>query len=172
MSQPILNALRALADKCDGAESEDLAGLLQARMPSYVVSRIKIDENGCWRWQGPKLPYGYGQFWLKKEDGERKKWRIHCFTYTRLIGPIPEGKEIDHLCRVRDCCNPLHLEAVTHHENMLRATNAIKTHCPQGHEYTVENARFRKRGSRDCRKCDAQKHQAIRDAKKGGEANV
>jgi hypothetical protein len=89
----------------------------------------------------------------------------HRKAYTDAFGPIPEGLEIDHLCRVRHCVNPDHLEAVTHVENMRRAhevwgftswgaqANAGKTHCPQGHEYTEANTYARQRGSRDCRTC-------------------
>lgn len=83
----------------------------------------------------------------------------HRYAYELLVGPIPEGLHIDHLCRVRLCVNPAHLEAVTCHENNRRSTsptavNAKKTHCPRGHEYTEENTYFAPPdGRRMCKPC-------------------
>jgi hypothetical protein len=76
----------------------------------------------------------------------------------RYVGKIPEGLQIDHLCRVRECANPAHLEAVTCRENLLRgdtvtAHNANKTHCVNGHEYTPENTAITRDGCRRCRIC-------------------
>ncbi|MGV9482293.1 HNH endonuclease signature motif containing protein [Gordonia aichiensis] len=81
----------------------------------------------------------------------------HRVAYTEWKGPIPEGLEIDHVaangCRNRDCINPLHLEAVTHRENVLRMTGLI-THCPAGHPYTPENTKLAgSRRFRNCRAC-------------------
>ena len=108
--------------------------------------------DGCWLWTATKNPNGYGTFW----DG-RKTWRAHRFAYELLVGPIPEGLQLDHLCRVRDCVNPDHLEPVTNAENTLRAykSNGPKTHCKWGHEYTEENTIHRaiNRKWRKCREC-------------------
>lgn len=78
---------------------------------------------------------------------------VHRIAYESATGPIPDGLVIDHLCRNRWCCEPAHLEAVTHRENILRGTgasarNAAKPRCPRGHEYTVKGD-----GSRYCRTC-------------------
>lgn len=91
-----------------------------------------------------------------------RKGYVHRYAYQRFVGPIPNGMEIDHVCRNRACANPLHLEAITHHENLLRgrtltARNAAATHCPHGHAYTPDNTYLRQRPDgryeRECRVC-------------------
>jgi hypothetical protein len=74
----------------------------------------RFPGNPCWQWIGACLPQGYGRVW----DGQRVEYP-HRWTYAALVGPIPEGLEIDHLCRVRGCCNPTHLEPKTHRDNHL-----------------------------------------------------
>lgn len=97
----------------------------------------KIDKTAtCWLWIGGLDAYGYGQF--DRHD------KAHRVAYEMLVGPIPEGLVIDHLCRVRRCVNPEHMEPVTHGENNLRgigpaAVHAAQTHCIRGHEFTPEN---------------------------------
>lgn len=98
----------------------------------------------CWFWTGAKskvpLGAGYGHF----HSGERQV-KAHRFAYELLVGPIPEGLELDHLCRVRKCVNPAHLEPVTHAENIRRGYEAgaaeghLKSHCVNGHAYMGEN---------------------------------
>ena len=79
----------------------------------------------------------------------------HRFIYEYLHGPISAELEIDHKCRNHSCANPEHLEAVSHQENMLRGINhqREKTHCLQGHEYSLTNTYHRPTGGRDCRIC-------------------
>ena len=125
----------------------------------------KVDKNGplfkdtpCWLWTAAKGKAGYGLF----SYGGRKSPHLvltHRITYQLLVGPIPVGLELDHLCRNTICCSPQHLEAVTHRENMIRGNvhsngreQAAKTHCPQGHPYDLFNTIYKK-GSRYCREC-------------------
>lgn len=120
-------------------------------------TRYIVDEvTGCWNWTGPINYDGYA---YARIDGGRP-CRVHRAYYERLVGPIPEGLVIDHLCRNRRCVNPAHLQPVTNRENLLRgigiaAVAASRTHCPQGHEYSPENTYVSPRGGyRQCRACD------------------
>lgn len=108
-------------------------------------AKVVVVES-CWEWVGA-TSNGYGQM---KADGKAKS--AHRLSYEHHVGPIPDGLTLDHLCRNKRCVNPSHLEAVTHHENVLRgesgsAVNARKTHCPAGHPYAGES------GKRRCRAC-------------------
>ena len=96
---------------------------------------VVIDANGCWIWQGAVGKTGYGYV---RHEG--RTTTTHRVAYVEAKGPIPDGLEIDHLCRTRPCCNPDHLEAVTtqvnsHRGISLAAQNVKKTHCPKGHPY-------------------------------------
>ncbi|MFF2502163.1 HNH endonuclease signature motif containing protein [Streptomyces sp. NPDC058067] len=101
---------------------------------------VEPDEAGCWIWTGRLDHRGYGRFSLR-----RRILLVYRVTYMLLVGEIPAGLHLDHLCRVHACCNPAHLEPVTCRENILRspiapaAINARKTHCQKGHEFTPEN---------------------------------
>ena len=125
-----------------------------------LADQIDISDSGCWLWtgsiQGGKGA-GYGRLNI---DYKRKL--AHRVSYEHLVEPIPEGLQLDHLCRVRNCVNPDHLEPVTPSENIRRSPIHIsvrlkaKTHCVHGHEYTPENTyRFTTRGKtqRACRAC-------------------
>ncbi len=114
-------------------------------MGAHIESRIeRVPFSGCWIWMGGISPDGYSNGMYRK-------------SYLHFRGEIPKGLHLDHLCRVRCCVNPWHLEAVTCHENILRgvgatAINARKTHCKYGHEFTPENTEIVARG-RHCRQC-------------------
>lgn len=124
-----------------------------------VLSRIEISSAGCWVWQGTKTRKGYGQTSAKRLG--QKKLYTHRIVYEHLHGPIPDGLQIDHLCRVTACCNPTHLELVTPKENTRRGLSAAKsrvrqqavTECPRGHPYVEENVYRDARGARSCRQC-------------------
>jgi len=119
------------------------------------MEKIERDASGCWLWRGKVHRSGYGVFSV----GHARSQFAHRWIYQHERGPVPAGLELDHLCRVRHCVNPAHLEAVTRRENLLRgqtipAAHAAKTRCPQGHPYDEGNT-YRFRGSRQCRTCRA-----------------
>lgn len=125
----------------------------------------KADPDGCWLWTGTKVPSGYGRLWIAQ-----RPFAAHRVAYEWLVGPIPEGLQLDHLCRVRRCVNPAHLEPVTSRENTMRglnwaARNAEKTHCPQGHPYDEANTYLRSGGGRGCRACHREAARAQRQRK-------
>lgn len=106
------------------------------------------DPDECWHWLGYHNPAGYGR--MKWGDG----WVLtHRHTYQQMVGPIPDGLVLDHLCRNRWCCNPAHVEPVTVAENNRRGEWWGKTHCVNGHEYTDENTIWRSPTNRNCREC-------------------
>lgn len=126
-----------------------------------------IDFSGdCWEWLGYKDSLGYGRFMAEKRDH-----LAHRVVYEALVGPIPEGLVIDHLCRNPSCVNPDHLEPVTQSVNVRRGVNVPPvspytdaTHCVNGHEFTPENTRYRARqgGGRQCRACDRERRRKVR----------
>ncbi len=84
----------------------------------------------------------------------------HRIFYTLFKGDVPEDMALDHLCKVRRCVNPDHLEIVTLVENVMRgdsehAKNARKTHCKRGHEFTIRNTQYMRGNKRRCGKCHA-----------------
>lgn len=128
----------------------DKAGALPANRP---------DLGPCWEWTSSHAQ-GYGRFRIT----EQQFVPAHRYAYELLVGRVPGGLELDHLCRNRGCVNPAHLEPVTHRENMLRgegvgSANARKTHCKRGHPFDETNTYVERDGHRVCRACvrDAQR---------------
>jgi hypothetical protein len=115
---------------------------------------LVIKGDGCWLGDGYVNDKGYGRFGTAKG----KTVQAHRFAYEQTVGPIPEGAQLDHLCRNRRCVNPTHLEPVTNRTNILRgvgfaAENAEKTACVNGHPFTDENTVVDRRGWRRCLIC-------------------
>ena len=110
--------------------------------------------DGCWIWTGKRKANGYGVFVMGRRSlGQRRDYYAHRFAYELAREPIPAGLQIDHLCRVRECVNPAHMEVVTSAENTRRMGAAI-THCKRGHEFTAENTyRVPRSGRRSCVAC-------------------
>lgn len=129
----------------------------------------KVSRDGtetCWEWLATRDAGGYGRFW---NDG--RLVAAHRYSVELVRGPIPDGLDVDHLCRNRGCVNPDHLEVVSRQINVRRgigpaAKNAGKTHCIHGHEFTEANTKIWKgygRVMRQCRAC----YRVIDDRRRG-----
>lgn len=134
----------------------------RAKRESLARFNQFADKSGgpqaCWLWTGKMNADGYGTGTL---DGHAVG--AHGVGYRLLVGPVPEGLELDHVCRNRACVNPAHLEPVTHKTNVLRGTSKIanharQTHCKHGHAFDAKNTAFRLQPNgitlrRACREC-------------------
>jgi hypothetical protein len=140
--------------------------MLQVRLcalPERIQEKIYPEPfSGCWLWggayQGGDPRREDGKYGVVRIDG--RNIYIHRFCYEFFGGVIPAGQQLDHLCRTRCCCNPLHLELVTPKQNINRGRrfNAEKTHCKRGHEFTPESTYINPgNGSRHCRICDKER---------------
>lgn len=143
-----------------------------ARPFTPILERMlpKIDFDGpCWLWKGSLTHSGYGQVGRGGKRGGNVY--THRAMWECLVGPIPPGMQVDHLCKQPACCNPDHLEPVTPKENTRRsaaghitgARNRAKTHCPAGHAYDALNTRFTANG-RACRTCDRERYWKKKEA--------
>ena len=116
---------------------------------SFIMARMREEDRGhstpCWVWSGYRNEKGYGRSYV---PGLGNNIRIHRATYSLLVGPIPNGLTIDHLCGVKPCVNPAHLEAVTDEENKRRAgLIGPEGKCLHGHSLAKYGS------ARGCRKC-------------------
>lgn len=115
-------------------------------IPERIVDKISLNhESGCWIWDGSLSGNGYGYVKI------RGKMRlVHKVIYEAFKGPVPSHLEIDHICRLRYCVNPSHLEAVDNAENQRRKPK--RTHCRNGHCYE-EVGYYLYDGVRSCKRC-------------------
>lgn len=130
-----------------------------SQIEQRLLARRRITESGCWEYPGGLTVRGYAPISV----GNKKKLR-HRVSYEHFVGPIPEGLDLDHLCRNRACFNPAHLEPVTRSENIRRGIGpqVIRekylrevTHCRWGHPFDDANTEWRTTGGRRCRICRA-----------------
>ena len=160
-------------DECDGKvfargwcrthyEQRRSAGTLPSRPSPSERFWAKVDKRGpvppyapqlgpCWIWMGASTR-GYGMVWMAPVHVYAHRW-----SYEALVGEVPAGAHLDHLCRVPLCVRPDHLDPVTVRENVLRSPihNGAKTHCVNGHEFTESNTYVTPGGARSCRACNA-----------------
>lgn len=128
------------------------------RVPERLWSRIEM-ADGCWMWTGSRTRNGYG-----KVDIGRSSQVAHRAVYTAVVGTIPLGMQLDHLCRNRRCVNPSHLEPVTPRTNKIRAGGE---RCPNGHEY-ASRGYVSTSGERVCRACRTSRVRRYRSKLAGG----
>lgn len=122
-----------------------------------VMARVTETEMGCWEFSGSLNAAGYGVVGRgRRGEGNALSHRV---TYEFFVANVPEGLDLDHLCRNRACCNPWHVEPVTRIENVSRGLRAPgygpreRTHCKQGHEFTPENT-YQYGTRRRCKTCE------------------
>lgn len=131
------------------------------QLDSIDVSRFweKVSKtDNCWNWTGQKSEKGYGLFSV-----QRKRKRAHQIAYLLSVGPIPDGLQLDHLCRNKSCVNPEHLEPVTSRENTMRGIKyrvytqgkprKRKEFCKYGHPMSGDNLYIRPNGQNSCKTC-------------------
>ncbi len=119
-----------------------------------IWPRVVINKDLCWLWQGASQ-HGYGSVRINN-----KPTSLHRFTYSLFKKRLENGKELDHLCRNKSCCNPSHLEQVTHKENVFRGNApcvalAARTHCKHGHQFSGSNMIIQYYKGRPFRRCMA-----------------
>ena len=144
--------------------------MVKIRYADDFWAHVKKTDS-CWLWLGSANELGYGQVFLGY-----KLHRAHRVAYEMVVGPIPKGMTLDHLCRTRACVKPDHLEPISQRDNVLRgqgitAQKARQTHCKRGHPFDLFNTYWNRRGGRICRICSnahSLRYYYFRRAKKEG----
>ena len=129
-------------------------------LPVPAVDRFwaKVNKTAtCWLWTASCSSEGYGRINISGKSTYAHRW-----AYEQAHGPIPEGMHIDHLCRVRHCVNPEHMEVVTNRQNFTRGEHPNAKlhrsgHCKRGHPLTGSNVLVRQNGTRHCRACSRER---------------
>lgn len=145
---------------------------ISQKLLTQIFSHLTIQDMGCktpcWiytKQNGDVCPFRYATISVHGHS-----YRLHRVAYVLFVDIAPDTLECDHLCNIRGCFNPSHIEMASHRVNTLRSTNplaqnALKTHCPQGHEYTFENTVRHQKGYRSCKTCSRIRSNARNRAK-------
>ena len=150
----------------------EISPMTPEQLDRFMSMIIPEPNSGCWIWLGYVGPRGYGSFY--PGVGGRMQ-RAHRTSYVHFVGPIPEGKVLDHVrargCGLCCCVNPDHLEPVSSPENIRRGNgyaglNARKTACIRGHVLVGENVKHDRRGGRECRMCISLRNKAVRELRR------
>ena len=145
------------------ARSPSVAYSDSLRFTRAVLDRYVERENGCWDYTGGRDRTGYGKVSLRSDDGRRTSCNAHRAFYVALVGPIPSGMQLDHLCRNPSCVNPAHLEPVTNGENARRGWAAnVRDACKHGHPWAPETTKIPADGIRRCLVCARERDAAYR----------
>lgn len=137
----------------------------------FMDNVLRIES--CWEWVGPKSK-GYGRFRAICEDGVQRYLLAHRYAYECTKGPVPLDLNLDHLCKNKACCNPDHLEPVTHGENVRRSKHRFE--CKRGHATTENNTYwaidtegFKYKACRVCKNLNSMlRKRAMRAKSRGG----
>jgi HNH endonuclease len=146
----------------------------QMELKAIVWRNAKRMPNGCREWQRYRSPDGHGQTSTLPVRGTRGTMLAHRLAYVAFRGPVPEGKQLDHVvCDNPACCDPWHVEPSTLVANVMRgnsphAANARKTCCDHGHEFDEGNTRIDRRGMRQCRTCARLRARRVRREQREG----
>lgn len=157
----------------DAAPSHrDVEAMPNPPLDRIMASVLRGIGDDHWMWLGAKNADGYGVL-----SYCYRTHLVHRLTYSWLVSPIPDGLQIDHLCRVRDCVNPAHMEPVTLQVNNARGESVSSQHarkimCINGHPYDEANTYQRPSGGRSCRACGCETARRVRQRRAMHDARV